>query len=205
MRKTMNKKPQGRPRRFDRDQALDAAMLLFWRHGYEGASIAQLTQAMGVNPPSLYAAFGSKEQLYIATLHHYLSTVGGAGIGGLETAPTAREGVAHLLREAAKAFTRPSYPPGCMIAVGSLRCSLENQVTERETAALRKLSQEVLTRRLVRARTEGELPARTPVKSLAAYYAAVVEGLSVQAQDGADRDELFAICAIAMRAWPDPR
>jgi len=177
-------------------------MLLFWRHGYEGVSIAQLTSAMGVKPPSLYAAFGSKEQLYREALQQYLGGLGRIGVASLEAAPTGRDGVAGVLREAAHAFTRPGYPPGCMVGIGALRCGVENQVAAQETAALRKVSQAAIVRRLDRAKAEGELALDTDSDSLAAYFVTVVEGLSVQAQDGADRDRLLRIGDLAMSAWP---
>lgn len=197
-----SKRPPGRPRTFDPAEALDAAMLLFWRHGYEGVSIAQLTNAMGVKSASLYAAFGSKEQLYRKALQHYLGGLGRIGVSSLATATTAREGVADVLREAAKAFTRPGYPPGCMVGIGALRCGTDNQIAADETAALRKLSQVAIVQRLDKARLEREIPDETNTTSLAAYFVAVVEGLSVQAQDGADRERLLQIGDLAMRAWP---
>lgn len=196
------KRPPGRPRSFDPTEALETAMLLFWRHGYEGVSIAQLTDAMGIKSASLYAAFGSKEQLYRKALQHYLGGLGRIGVSSLATSPTAREGIALVLREAAKAFTRPDYPPGCMVGIGALRCGVENQIAADETAALRKLSQLAIVQRLDRAKSEREIAGNTNINSLAAFFVAVVEGLSVQAQDGADRESLLQIGELAMKAWP---
>jgi TetR/AcrR family transcriptional regulator, copper-responsive repressor len=195
-----DKKATGRPWSFDRAEALETAMLLFWRHGYEGVSIAQLTGAMGVKPPSLYAAFGSKEQLYREALQHYANTM--VDVSSLETAATAKEGVRQVFREIAKAYTRPGYPRGCMVGVGSLRCGDENQIVVEETAALRKLSLQSFAERLERAKSEGELRADTDPQILAAYFASVVDGLSVQARDGASQDQLLAIGEIALSAWP---
>lgn len=178
-------------------------MLLFWRYGYEGVTIAQLTTAMGVKPASLYAAFGSKDQLYREALKHYLGGLGRIGVNSLEAAPTAREGVAEILQQAAMAFTRPEHPPGCMVGIGALRCGAENQIAAEETAALRRMSETAILHRLERAKKDGELAPGTDPAALAAYYGAVLEGFSVQAQDGADRERLLQIAHLAMRAWPD--
>ncbi|MBL8558796.1 MAG: TetR/AcrR family transcriptional regulator [Hyphomonadaceae bacterium] len=193
---------RGRPRAFDREKALEAAMILFWRHGFEGVSIAQLTSAIGVAPPSLYAAFESKESLYRQAMQLYLSGLGDIGVARLNEAVTAREGVQSVLDAAAVAFTRPGYPRGCMVGVGSLRCAEENIVVAEETAALRKRSQSAFTARLKRAQAEGELARHVDIGALTDFYSSVVEGMSVQAQDGASRARLLRIGVIAMAAWP---
>lgn len=198
------KRSPGRPRNFDAAQALESAMLLFWRHGYEGVSIAQLTEAMGIKPASLYAAFGSKEALYRQALKHYVLGPGHMGVAGLASAPTAREGVAHVLREAVIGFTRPGYPPGCMVGLGALQCGAESQIPAEETKALRGHFLTALRERLERGQVEGELPPRTDLEALAAYYAAVIEGLSVQARDGIGPAVLLRVADIAMAAWPAP-
>lgn len=177
-------------------------MLLFWRHGYEGASIAQLTDAMGVNAPSLYAAFGSKEALYREALKFYLGGLGDIGVARLNEAPSAKEGVRQVLLEAARAFTRPGYPRGCMVGVGSLRCAEENRIAAEETTALRKRSQAAFAARLRRAKKEDELPASADLVAMTDFYSSVVEGMSVQAQDGASRARLVRIGELAMKSWP---
>ncbi|HEX7887007.1 MAG TPA: TetR/AcrR family transcriptional regulator [Phenylobacterium sp.] len=197
-----SKKPPGRPRNFDPAAALESAMLLFWRHGYEGATIAQLTRAMGVKSASLYAAFGSKAQLYREALAHYLQGAGRIGFCSLSAAPTAREGIGRILQQAAVAFTLPEHPPGCMIGIGALRCGVENQIAAEETAVLRRMSEEVILHRLEQAKAEGELSPATDPVALAAYFGAILQGLSVQAQDGAGRERLLQIAELAMKAWP---
>jgi AcrR family transcriptional regulator len=194
-------KSRGRPRSFDRAAALEAAMLLFWRHGYEGASIARLADAMGVNAPSLYAAFGAKDQLYRESLQLYLGGMGDIGVSRLNEAKTAQEGVRAVLAAAAIAFTRPGYPPGCMVGVGSLRCAEENRIVAEETAALRKRSQAAFLQRLRQAVKARELPRGTDLVAIADFYSSVIEGMSVQAQDGASRARLQHIGDMAMRAW----
>jgi AcrR family transcriptional regulator len=177
-------------------------MLLFWRHGYEGSSITQLTEAMGINPPSLYAAFGSKEQLYREAMKFYLTGLGDIGVARLNDAPNAREGVANVLEAAAAAFTRPGFPSGCMIGVGSLRCAEENRVIAEETAALRKRSQAAFSQRLARAQRDGEIPNDADIVALTDFFSSIVEGMSVQAQDGASRERLLSIGRLAMTVWP---
>jgi AcrR family transcriptional regulator len=198
----IRKRAPGRPREFDRAVALDIAMRLFWRHGYEGTSIARLTAAMGINAPSLYATFGSKEQLYRDALRLYLGSIGRIGVSTLDQSPSARQAVAGMLKEAAIAFTRPDYPPGCMVGIGALRCADENKIAVQETAALRRMAQQAIERRIVQAVSDGELPPEVNATDLAAFYAAVVEGLSVQAQDGASAEQLHRIGDTAMNAWP---
>lgn len=177
-------------------------MLLFWEHGYEGVAISDLTAAMGIKAPSLYAAFGSKEELYRQSLQHYLGGMGDIGVRHLAEAGSAREGVAAVLAAAARAFTRPGFPRGCMVGSGSLRCAEENHIAREATMALRQRSQAALHLRLRDAVRSGELPPRTNVTALVDYFAAVLEGMSVQAQDGADSARLEAVGSLAMQAWP---
>jgi TetR/AcrR family transcriptional regulator, copper-responsive repressor len=176
-------------------------MLLFWRHGYDGVPVAQLATAMGIAPASLYVAFGSKEALYREAVQKYLS-LGRLGLEDLEKAASAREGIHAMLRSAAKAFTQPDLPPGCMVGVGALRCSGENRIIEEATAELRRLSAEAVRRRIERARREGELGTGVAPQTLTDFFSAVVEGMSVLACDGASRDRLLRMAEAAMMAWP---
>lgn len=198
---TDSPRTRGRPRAFDRDEALKTAMLLFWRHGYDGVPVAQLATAMGIAPASLYVAFGSKEALYREAVRFYLS-MGRLGIERLEECASAKEGVHALLRSAAKAFSEPGLPPGCMVGVGALRCAGENRVIEEATAELRRLSAEAVHLRIERARREGELGKNVSSQALTDFYSAVVEGMSVLACDGASRGRLLRLAETAMRAWP---
>lgn len=193
---------RGRPRAFDTGQALHAAMLLFWRHGYDGVSVAQLATAMGIAPASLYVAFGSKEALYRAALQLYVSTLGRLGVEALQGTPTAREGVRAVLRAAAAAFTRRDLPPGCMVGIGSLRCAAENRAAEEAAAELRRLTARAVCGRIERARNEGELRQEVSAQALTDFYGAVVEGMSVRARDGASRERLLRMVDTAMTAWP---
>lgn len=196
------KRARGRPRAFDKAHALKAALALFWRHGYEGTSVADLTQAMKINAPSLYAAFGSKEQLYREVLDLYSATHGAPVARALSAPGSTRNAVAEMLLAAARQFSRPALPKGCLVANGALRCAEENKVATKETAMLRRLGKDALRQRLARAVSDGELAPDTDTAALAAFYASVVQGMSVQAVDGATREQLLKLAGYALAAWP---
>lgn len=191
---------RGRPRSFDRDQALDAAMRVFWAKGFAGASMSDLTAAMGIASPSLYAAFGSKEGLYRESIERYVATNVGSfwGVMGL---PTARESVEGLLRNAARAFSTPGVPPGCMVLqtateAGDLSAELADSLCE-----MRGSNAETLARRLQRGVEEGDVAVGTDVRAVADFYATVHKGLSLSARGGAGADELNSVVTSAMAAW----
>jgi AcrR family transcriptional regulator len=195
------RRTRGRPRGFDSSRALDQALEVFWRLGYEGASIADLTEAMGITAPSLYAAFGCKAELYRRVLEHYQARQGGSPPRALTEASTARTGVERLLREAAREFSSPKHPPGCMISTAVLTCAEENQPVAEHVASLRAGTQAALRAHIEQGIARGELPAGTDAAALARYFGALIQGMSVQALDGASQAELRAIGEIAMRAW----
>lgn len=191
---------RGRPRSFDRDRVLDAAMHVFWAKGFAGASMTDLTSAMGIASPSLYAAFGSKEGLYREAIDHYVSTNVGSFWGVMDL-PTARESVEGLLRNAARAFSAPGVPPGCMVMqtateAGDLSVELANSLCE-----MRGSNAETLARRLQRGIEEGDVAAGTDVRAVADFYATVHKGLSLSAKGGAEADELHSVVTSAMAAW----
>jgi TetR/AcrR family transcriptional regulator, copper-responsive repressor len=196
-------KRAGRPRAFDREQALNTAMDLFWRHGFEGTSTAQLTAAIGIAPPSLYAAFGSKEALFRETLALYGQRYGGflsepmSGTGG------ARAAIEQMLQAAARQFADAQHPLGCMVAAGELQASEAQGALVDEVAGRRHAAQLAIRARLDRARKDGELPADSDTAALAAYFAMVVQGLAVQARDGAKPALLKRLADLAMQAWPE--
>lgn len=191
----------GRPRAFDADTALDQAMELFWRRGYEGVGIADLTKAMGINPTSLYGAFGNKEQLFRKVLDHY--TQGPASyIGEAFAQPTARATVESLLRGAAEATTRPTCPPGCLTVTGGLASGPASEGARDELVARRNAGEAALCARLEQARVAGELPKDADTDGLGRYFATVYQGIAVQAASGASRDQLNQTIDFAMRVWP---
>ncbi|WP_316181858.1 MULTISPECIES: TetR/AcrR family transcriptional regulator [unclassified Bradyrhizobium] len=192
----------GRPRTFDRDTALDQAMEVFWRHGYEGATIAQLTDAMGINPPSLYAAFGSKEALLRAALDRYTARRE-AWMDEVLSAPTAREVTARMLMGVAEKQTDPSNPPGCLLVQGGLACGSGSANVPFELAARRAQTEAQLRQRFDRAKGEGDLAATADPAALARYVSAVITGMSVMASSGADREALTQVALVAIKAIED--
>lgn len=194
----MRKASRGRPRSFDEDAVLDAAMRAFWEHGYEGTSVATLEAATGLKAPSLYGAFGSKAALYQSALERYASEHGAV----LRPDGPAREAIAEFLLEAADRFSKGGLPPGCMISTAALGVGAAQHEVATRPARMRAQTLDGIEQRLRRAVDEGELPAETDVAALARLVGAVIQGMSVQAIDGAPRAELRALATIAMNAWP---
>ncbi|HKE02377.1 MAG TPA: TetR/AcrR family transcriptional regulator [Planctomycetota bacterium] len=195
-------KPRGRPRSFDREAALERAMQVFWRQGYEATSLGDLTSAMRINPPSLYAAFGSKEELFLEAVERYRSGPGALAARVLAEEPTARRAIARLLDEAAAELTREGRPRGCMVVSAAMNCSSDSKHLQTALADERAGSEAVIRARLARAVREGELRRGTDAAALARFYATVLQGMTIQARDGASRPRLRAIGEAAMRAWP---
>lgn len=188
---------RGRPPAFDRDDVLERAGRTFWRLGYEGASIADLTAAMGLTPQSLYAAFNSKAELYLETLRRYRATAGAFTPRALREEPTAARAFDRALREAAKQYTRADRPRGCMLSTAVLTCAIENNAVARRVAALRREVLGTFKARLQRGIEEGDLKPDTNAAALARYLQVVIQGMSLQARDGASKTELLKIAAIA--------
>jgi TetR/AcrR family transcriptional regulator, copper-responsive repressor len=200
--KIEQKRSRGRPRSFDRDSALHTALLLFWQHGYEGASIAQLSAAMAVNAPSLYAAFGSKEQLYREALELYAKQYGALLSQPLMAGGSAREALRQTLVAAARNFSASATPAGCPLASGMLHCASEHQGAAQISAAMRLAAQQAFAQRIEQGIRAGDVSRDCNVTALAGLFAAVIQGLSVQAIDGASQSQLLAVAEAAMQAWP---
>lgn len=192
----------GRPREFDLDERLDRAMRVFWRHGYEGAGLADLTAAMGISRPSLYAAYGNKEALFRKAVERYADGPA-RHITEALLEPTARATAEHLLRGAADVTTSPENPSaGCLVVQGALATGEESEPLRRELAARRLAGELRLRERFDRAVAEGELPPGTDTADLARYISTVSYGISVQATSGATRAELHRTVDLALRGWP---
>jgi AcrR family transcriptional regulator len=189
----------GRPREFDAETALDQAMEVFWRHGYEGATIAQLTEAMGINPPSLYACFGNKEGLLKAALDRY-TKLRGVWMDEVVAAPTAREVAERMLTGIADRQTDPANPPGCLLVQGGIACGTGSESVPFELAARRAQNEDQLRDRFVRAKAEGDLKPTSDPAALARYVSAVSVGMGVMASSGSDREALQQVASVAVQA-----
>ncbi|QDQ13980.1 TetR/AcrR family transcriptional regulator [Streptomyces spectabilis] len=192
---------RGRPRSFDRQEALRRAMEVFWEQGYEATSMTDLTAAMGIASPSLYAAFGSKERLFQEAVALYSTTDGSAMARAFTEVPTARGAVEAVLRANARAYTDRDRPTGCMIVLAATNCSPGNAPVRDHLATWRRSGAEMMADRLRRGVDEGELPATTDTEAVAAFYTTIIQGMSVQARDGATRTDLNKTVDRAMAAW----
>ncbi|NEI07471.1 TetR family transcriptional regulator [Rhizobium leguminosarum] len=188
---------RGRPPAFDRETVLSAARETFWAHGYEGASIADLTAAMGITPQSLYAAFNSKADLYRAALEQYRG-LGSDTFSALGEPIDTVSAFERILRGSAAIFSAPEHPKGCMISTAVLNCASENDVIAEHVAALRGRSLDAFAARIERGIREGDITAGTNARALARFLGAIIQGMSVQARDGASREELLDIAALAI-------
>jgi len=191
----------GRPREFDADKALDRALDVFWRRGYEGTSLSDLTEAMGVTRPSLYAAFGNKEELFRKVLDRYGAMRTDPSCDVLNE-PTSRRAVERLLMSFAG--TGDDAPRGCLMVQGALVCSEASDAIREELNARRAAGEGRLSARLEEWKAAGDLPADADPQSLARYVMAVANGMSVQATGGASADELKRVVDLTMKGWPSP-
>lgn len=192
----------GRPRAFDPDTALEAAMQVFWQKGYEGASLDDLTRAMGINRPSMYATFGDKQALFRKALDRYAEGPASFVRLALEE-KTARAAAEKIMRGTAELVTCPNNPHGCLLVQGALAPGEASAAVCRDLLSRRELGVTLIRRRFKRAKAEGDLPPHTDPSALARYVATVVHGISVQAAGGASRRELNKVVEMAMKAWPE--
>lgn len=192
---------KGRPREFCVDEALAAALRVFWTKGYEGASLTDLTEAMGITRPSLYAAFGNKESLFRRALDLYESEKLCYMREAID-APTARGVAEKLLRGALAMQTSERDPHGCLRVISSTACGVEAESIREEVIARRKSSAEALTARFERAKAEGDLPEDMSVEGLTSYLTALLQGLALQAGAGATRQELECLVETSLAVWP---
>lgn len=192
----------GRPRSFDRDAALQQAMLAFWHHGYEATSISDLTRVMGITAPSLYAAFGDKRTLFLEAARRYAGSPE-ALQQALDGAPTARAAVEAMVMRAVEGFTRPGFPAGCLLASATASVSAEAADVKAAITDMRRETRERIAARIVRDVATGALPQDTRAQTLADLTVALIQGLSVLARDGVSRQDLLAVVTVSMQRWPD--
>ncbi|MDX8523438.1 TetR/AcrR family transcriptional regulator [Mesorhizobium sp. MSK_1335] len=176
-------------------------MHLFWEHGYEATSLAMLREAMGLTPPQIYNAFTDKETLFRRALVHYHETEVGFALDALSAPVPTEEAIRLLLMGAAQAYTRPGKPGGCLFISGALAASPQAQGIADELKAYRRASEAAIAARLGKGREAGELPAGLSVERLAKYLAGVMQGMSIQARDGASTEDLRALAETALAAW----
>ncbi len=191
----------GRPREFDLDQVLECALHIFWEKGYEGASMADLTQAMGITKPSVYAAFGNKEELFRKAFDSYLEGPAGYAKRALQQ-PTARAVIEHLLYGEVDAVTDPECPAGCLSVNGALTGGDAAESIKEELRTRRAAWEEDLRLRLERAKAEGDLLAAADATALARYIATMMQGIAVQAVGGTARADLKKIVEMVLTTWP---
>ena len=192
----------GRPREFDRDEALQRAMELFWARGYEGTTLSDLQKAMGgITAPSFYAAFGSKEELFREAVELYKKTQGAPVVKALLEGPTARASLEAMLRAAAKSVCGQSNPRGCLMVLGGINCAPANKGIEDFLREQRAIREKVIRQRLRQGIADGDLPSSTDVNGLVAFYTGIVDGMAIRARDGASCKALGDIVKWAMAAW----
>lgn len=202
--KLLNKQPStklGRPLSFDRDVALEKAMRVFWAHGYEATSLADLTAAMGITPPSLYAAYGDKKRLFLEAVDLYCAQPMSAE-QIIAQAATAADAARQMLEGSAVHFTGPDTPPGCLLATGAISCSAAAADVQTTLANIRKQTERHLHAKITADITSGVIPVDTDADLLASYVMAVIQGMSTLARDGAPREKLLALAGAMMHGWP---
>lgn len=192
---------RGRPREFDRDQGLAKAMHLFWSLGYDATSMADLRAELGITQASLYAAFGSKEQLFREAVDLYRRTAGFSTTRALAIETNARAAIHAMLQAAVDAFSAPGAPGGCLLILGATNCAVENKAVQDHLLSIRHQISQSILERLKRGQHEGDVPKAAPIVALAAYYSTVLHGLALQSRDGASRKTLTQVVEFAMADW----
>ncbi|MFT3881474.1 MAG: TetR/AcrR family transcriptional regulator [Gemmatales bacterium] len=193
--------PVGRPRAFNIDDALDRALEVFWKKGYEGATLPDLTKAMGINRPSMYAAFGNKEALFRKTIDRYINGHA-CHVKEAFAEPTAKEVVRHLLTCSIDMVTSSKTPRGCFLVQGALVCGESADPLRQELIKRRFAGEAALCDRFKQAMADGDLPKETDPADLARYVFVIAHGLSVQAAGSASKAKLNKVVELALQAWP---
>jgi AcrR family transcriptional regulator len=191
----------GRPRAFDTEKALENALQVFWQKGFEGASLSDLTSAMGINKPSLYSAFGNKEQLFLKAIELYEQRPCNFYYPALEQS-TAFEVAEYMLRGAANSLADTSHPQGCIVVQGALSCSEAGSSVKQALITKRLNTEQELSERFIRAQTEGDLPSSADPNALARFLGTVMQGMAIQATSGASAEQLMQVAELSLLAFP---
>ena len=191
---------RGRPRSFDRDVALEVAMRVFWEKGYEGTTIADLTGAMGLKPPSFYGAFGDKCTLFREAVQRYADNDGAAPMRALRETPTLKGALQAMLHAAIGLYAQPGRPSGCLVVTAAINCTPEHAGHMSELAERRMRMRTAIEARIAQGQAAHELPAHVDAAGLAEFFATVLQGLALRAKDGASIEQLTGSVDLAMRA-----
>ncbi|AOA59510.1 TetR/AcrR family transcriptional regulator [Acinetobacter larvae] len=194
-------KKRGRPKCFDEQQALERAMLLFWQYGYEATAISDLTQALQITAPSLYSSFGDKAQLFKRCLDYYLEHEACPTDLIFKEAKTAKAALELLMYENAKRLVQENKPTGCMLVVATMNCSEHNQPIQHDIVSRRQQSKLKIFKRLLQGQQQGDLPDTVDIQAMTDYYTTILQGLSLQARDGASLAQLNGVVDHAMQTW----
>jgi AcrR family transcriptional regulator len=199
---TVSSRPRGRPRAFDRNAALERAMHLFWSRGYEATSVNDLTEAMGIAPPSLYSAFGDKKRLFLEAVDLYQTGPGAFARRALTEEPTVKRAIRRLLMDAIDSFCDPHQPKGCMVVLSATNCTVESSDVLGALAERRRATERAIRERIAAGRTAGELSASTDIDALAGLVVITLFGFAIKARDGASPASLRKVAEQTLRIWP---
>ncbi|MDD7908825.1 TetR/AcrR family transcriptional regulator [Pseudovibrio exalbescens] len=191
---------RGRPRSFDRDDALRTVMKVFWEKGYEAAQLNDITAAIGITPPSFYAAFGSKEAAFREAVDLYKATTASVFLGALETGETAQDSIRAMLKASIDVAVCSPNSAGCMLITGVLSCQPESAPLSELLKSIRQESIALIEKRLMRGREEGDVAPEVDIPVLARFYSGMMQAISMQARDGLSREQLEAQLDPAMAA-----
>ncbi|AXO13507.1 TetR/AcrR family transcriptional regulator [Thalassospira indica] len=194
---------RGRPPAFDRDNALDKALGLFWERGYDNTSMAELSAAMKLNPPSIYAAFGGKEALFDEVIAHYNKHHGTMIWADLDRFKQPKDATRHVLVASANAYTREDTPHGCLVVLAAPQENSNHATVNQTLCSHRRSVTKTLRNLYAEGQRRGHIPRNANIDTMATYYATVQIGMSIQARDGATRDDLIAVADAAMTTWPN--